>query len=347
MSKTNPNRRELLGGASALTIASVSATALTMSPVQAAQSGSVAAPETTDIDLTGTSILITGSSSGFGRLSALHFARQGATVIASMRNYQDGARPEAEELADLAAEEKLKLHVIEIDVLDNGTVLSGVAQAEQIADGALDVVLNNAGIGIGGPIEVHDEAAADLMFSTNTLGYHRVTRAALPAMRERGQGLVLAVSSQLGRLIIPNIGVYCATKFAVEAMFEGMAYELVPFGIDVCIIQPGGYPTKIWENGTRYMDALLARSDEARQTAYADHLRMSAGMSASEMTTDPMDVPRAIATVIAMPQGQRPLRVPVHPNTEASSAANAAMREIQSAVLGGGGYAAWHAAVTD
>lgn len=328
-----PSRRTLLAGAAALSAA--------------AMTGKSAAQESAAPDFAGKSVLITGTSSGFGRLTALHLARTGATVIASMRNYRKGKRAEAQELADIAADENLKLSVVEIDVMDSALVKSGVRRAEEIAGGPLDLLVNNAGVGYGGAVEFNDEEAVYHQFNTNILGYHRMARAVLPGMRGRGQGHIVNLSSQLGRLIVPNIGIYCATKFGVEAMFEAMAYELAPFGVDVTIIEPGGYPTKIWVNGKRYSDALLERSDDERREAYAAHIQMAQGLMNGQYSTDPMDVPRAIAEIFAMAPGKRPLRRPVHPNTQATDSANAAMAQIQAAVLGGGAYASWHAAVTD
>jgi NAD(P)-dependent dehydrogenase (short-subunit alcohol dehydrogenase family) len=298
-------------------------------------------------DLSGKSVLITGASSGFGRLAALHFARSGATVIASMRNLKKGARPEAAELLDIASKEKLKLTVVEIDVTKDAQVASGVIEAEKTAGGALDVLLNNAGIGGAGPVELYNHAETMRHFDVNLFGYQRMARAVLPQMRAKGRGLLVQVSSQLGRIVAPNIGIYCATKFAIEAMFEAMAYELAPFGVDATIIQPGGYPTKIWENGERYMQELLASADEGRKAAYDAHLRLAEGFFGGGGTTDPMDVPRAIADIIALPPGKRPLRRPVHPNTQATDALNAAHTQVQATVIGRGPYKAWHDAVVD
>lgn len=326
------NRRTLLGGAAALG-------GLAMAGPAGAE-GAWA-------DLSGKSVLITGTSSGFGRLSALHFARSGASVIASMRNLKGGKRPEAQELMDAASSEKLKLSVVEIDVTKDDQVAAGVAAAEKTAGGALDVVLNNAGIGVGGPAELYDMKNLQRAFDVNFFGYQRLARAALPGMRARRQGLLVEVSSQLGRLVLPNLGAYCATKFAVEAMFEAMAYELAPFGVDVTIIQPGGYPTKIWKNGERYFDELLSAAAPERKDAYAGHIEMASGMFNGGGSTDPMDVPRAIADIIALPPGKRPLRKPVHPNTQASDALNAAHAQVQAAVLGQGRYKTWFDAVAD
>ena len=329
--KVSIDRRALLAGTATLVAAEAA---------RAAQAeGSAAAP-----DLSGRSVLITGASSGFGRLSALHLARSGATVVASMRNLDKGRRPDAVELLDIASGEKLKLTVAEIDVTAEAQIAAGVAQAEAAAGGALDVLLNNAGIGIAGPVELHDHAQAMRQFDVNLFGYHRMARAVLPKMRAKGQGLLVQVSSQLGRIVLPNIGMYCATKHALEAMFEAMAYELAPFGVDVTIVQPGGYPTKIWDNGARYMNDLLAGADDARKAAYAGHLELAQGFFGGG-STDPMDVPRAIAEIIAMPPGKRPLRRPVHPNTQATDALNAAHAEVQATVMARGPYKAWHDAV--
>ncbi|NNC38156.1 MAG: SDR family oxidoreductase [Acidimicrobiales bacterium] len=322
------NRRALLAGASLLATASVGTAAV--------------ASEDVTVDFSGKSVLITGTSSGFGRLSAIHLARLGATVIASMRKLDRGKRPEAVELKTLAKEENLDLHVIEIDVISDKQVKRGVAKAEKIAGGALDVLINNAGIGLAGPIEINDTEATQLIFETNLFGYQRMARAVLPKMRDAKSGQIFNVSSQLGRLLLPNIGMYCATKFAVEAMFETMAYELAPFGVDITIIQPGGYPTKIWDKGRVYYNDLIARLDDDRKEDYSAHLQMAEGFFNGGGTTDPMDIPRAIAEIMAMPTGQRPLRKPVHPNTMASDTANAAMAKIQSAVLSQGPYAKWH-----
>lgn len=329
-----PDRRMLLGGASAL------AAAAAIAPGRAQDADAIP-------DFSGRSVLITGTSSGFGRLASLHLARMGATVIASMRNFQNGERAEARELMQIAEEENLKLSVIEIDVLDDAQIASGVAQAEEIAGGAIDVLVNNAGIGMAGPVEINDMEATRLIFETNLFAYLRMARAVLPKMREQGAGQIFNVSSQLGRVLIPNLGMYCATKFGVEAMFETMAYELAPFGVEITIIQPGGYPTKIWENGRRYMDDIIAGADPERLAAYDGHLQMASGLMSGQYSTDPMDVPAAIAEIMAMPAGKRPLRRPVHPNPAATANANAAMAQIQAAVLGGGGYRAWHQAVTD
>lgn len=335
MTPFRPNRRELLGGASVL------AAAASVPGAAGAQE------EAAEPDLNGKSVLITGCSSGFGRLAALHMARRGATVIASLRNLDGGNRPEAVELKETAAQDNLPLSIVEIDVTDDAQVASGVAAAEEIAGGAIDVLINNAGIALSGPVEINDMEATRLIFDTNLYGYLRMARAVLPKMRAKKAGQILCITSQLGRFLLPTVGMYSATKFAGEAMFEAMAYEMVPFGVEVTIIEPGGYPTKIWENGRRYIEDLLSRVSEEEKEAFAVHLEIANRFLQSNPPTDPMDVPRAMAAIIAQPQGSRPLRKVVHPNPRLAEAANEALAQIQAQVLSQGPFAAWHSAVTD
>ncbi|MCI5046226.1 MAG: SDR family oxidoreductase [Aquisalinus sp.] len=319
------NRRQLLAGAATLAAAA---------PVAA--TSAAAASDTPD--LTGKTVLITGCSSGFGRLGAEHYARLGAKVIATMRNLP---RPEAAALRELAASKSLPIHVVEIDVLSDEQVATGVAEALRLADGRIDVLVNNAGIGITGPVEVQDMEATKLAFDTNVFGCHRMVRAVLPAMRAQNKGQIFSISSQLGRLIVPGAGHYSATKFALEAMSEQMAYELVPRGIDVTIIQPGGYPTEIWVNRNRYTSDLKNRSEEERLSGYPELVPAMGTEDGTGRNTDPMDVPRAIAEIIAMPPGQRPLRRAVHPTFRPQEDINRVSADSQLAFLGETPYGPW------
>ncbi|MDR6831896.1 MULTISPECIES: SDR family oxidoreductase [unclassified Sphingopyxis] len=314
-----PSRRQLIAGAAALTATSpalLQATTPYMAPF-----------------LKGRTILITGASSGFGRIGALYYARLGAKVIATMRGLP---RPDAETLTAEAAKEKLDLHILEIDVTDDESVGHGVADALELAGGRIDTLINNAGIGITGPVEVQDMAATRLIFETNVLGIQRMLRALLPQMRAAKSGQIFNISSQLGRVIVPGGGHYSATKFAVEALSEQLAYELVPHGIDVTVIQPGGYPTKVWVNRNAYTGALKARSEAALLDAYAPFTRGMGTEDGSGRSADPLDVPRAIAEIMAMPAGKRPLRRAVHPGNKPQEAINRVSAEVQVAWLGGG-----------
>ena len=292
-------------------------------------------------DLSGTSVLITGCSTGFGRLAAEHLARAGAKVFATMRNLP---RPEARELKAISAADKLDLHVLEIDVMSDDQVAAGVDRAQAMAGGTLDVLINNAGISYGGPVEIQDMEATRHMFDTNVFGPHRLARAVLPAMRAAKRGLILNVSSQLGRVIAPSYGMYSPTKFALEAMSEGLAYELVPHGIDVTVIEPGGYPTMIWKNANENSLSLVARA-EAKHFAGYPALVERLGQRTGGGTTDPMDVPRAMAELIAMVPGTRPLRRPIHPGPKPQVPINTVSAQVQVDWLGSSAFGSWVQAV--
>jgi NAD(P)-dependent dehydrogenase (short-subunit alcohol dehydrogenase family) len=320
---TKISRRSLMGGAAA-TGALVAAAAYAQTDVIKAKS-----------DLKGTSILITGTSSGFGRLAAEDYARKGAKVFATMRNLP---RPEADELTALAEAEGLDLHIIEIDVTDDQMVFRGVAEAERIAGGGIDVLINNAGIGIVGPVEVQDMEATKLAFDTNVFGYQRMIRAALPGMRAKKSGHIFYISSQLGRVIVPGAGHYGATKFAVEAMGEQLAYELVPHNIGVTVIEPGGYPTKVWVNRNRYTADLKARAGAHHLDGYPQLIERMGTEDGSGRDTDPMDIPNAMAEILAMPAQDRTVRKAVHPRRIPQAAINEVSAKTQVEWLGGSAF---------
>lgn len=292
----------------------------------------------TGTPLAGKSILITGCSSGFGRLGAEHYARLGAKVFATMRNLP---RPEATELEALAKAEGLDIQIIEIDVTSDEQVGAGVAKALEAAGGKIDVLINNAGISTSGPIEAQDMEATQLLFNTNVFGPQRMIRAVMPSMRAAKQGQIFNVSSQLGRVIIPGFGQYSPTKFALEAMSEQLAYETVQHGVDVTLIQPGGYPTKIWDNQVPLSAGLKARLPDDVLGAYPALTANMGVAGGGGGDTDPMDVPRAIAEIIAMPRGKRPLRRAVHPGEKYQVAINEVSAKQQIAFLGGSLYGPW------
>lgn len=316
------NRRQLLAATAATGVA------LTACSASASAEGTP--------DLSGKSVLITGCSSGFGYLGATFYAEQGAKVFATMRNLP---RAEGDALAKAAKNKNLDITILELDVLSDVSVNTAMAEAERLNGGALDVIINNAGIGTGAPVELQDMQAMQLLFDTNVMGYQRVARAALPKMRAKKSGLIVNLSSQLGRVMVPGMGLYSSTKFAVESMSEQMAYELVPHGVDVTIVQPGGFPTKIWENGNKLTAPMLERADDERKAAY--QALVDGALRDGGGSTDPMDVPRAIAAVIAKAPGKRPLRLPVHPGAKPQLGINEVSAKTQVAMLGNSPFGPW------
>ncbi|MEO9463074.1 MAG: SDR family oxidoreductase [Marinomonas sp.] len=327
---THFSRRSLIASSAATAVGAFSISAAT-----AHNDGDAAVPSLNK--LRGSSVLITGCSTGFGRLSAEYLAHSGAKVFATMRNLP---RPEADELRAFAKDKGVDITVLEIDVTDDASVAKGVAEAERLNGGALDVVINNAGISYGGPIEIQDLEATKHTFETNVFGPQRMIRAALPAMRAAKKGLIINITSQLGRVIAPSYGQYSPTKFALEAMSEALAYELVPHGVDVSIIEPGGYPTNIWDSANKNSLALLERSDDTHTSGYPE-LVARLGKRTGGGSTNPMDVPIAIAELINTGAGKRPLRRAVHPGSKPQVAINDLTAKVQVAWLGQSPFGPW------
>ena len=289
--------------------------------------------------------LVTGCSSGFGRLSAVELARAGFRTFATMRETTGTNADAAGALATLADRESLTLDVLDLDVRDSASVARSIATAEEA--GPLAVLVNNAGYILAGSIELHEEEDVRAQFDTNIFGYHRLIRAALPGMRARGGGLIVQVSSGLGRIVFPTQGWYVATKFAIEGMSEALAYEMAPFGVDVCIVQPTQYPTQFLANGRRYFEDLAERLDDERNTAYAEQIAMTRfGLQDAE-GPDPRDVATAIRDLALMDNGARPLRRIVSPEPQGLERINAGLAAAQDAVFAGTPFEAWRGAVTD
>jgi NAD(P)-dependent dehydrogenase (short-subunit alcohol dehydrogenase family) len=207
--------------------------------------------------------LVTGCSSGFGLLTALHGTRLGHTVVAAVR------RPDrADALCQAADHEGLPIDVVALDVTSEASVAAAVDEAVQ-RHGSIDVLVNNAGIGIRGAVEDVSVDEAREVFETNVFGVMRVTRAVLPVMRRAGTGVIVNVSSIAGRVSPPFGGVYAASKHAVEALSDALHYEVRPFGVRVAVVEPGSFPTRFDDNrrvagrpGSPYA-GLQARWDDA------------------------------------------------------------------------------------
>jgi NAD(P)-dependent dehydrogenase (short-subunit alcohol dehydrogenase family) len=249
-------------------------------------------------------VLITGASAGFGLLTTKTLLERGHTVVASMRSPAGKNGEIAGELRSAGAS------IVEIDVTDESSVETGVKAATEAA-GGLDVVVNNAGVGVLGLQEAFVTEDWQKVFEVNVFGVQRLNRAVLPQLRAQGSGLVLYVSSLLGRITLPFYGPYNATKWALEAMAENYRTELSGLGVDQCIVEPGGYPTS-------FMDRLITPSDSARSEAYGDLADAARGMIesfeqalAENPAQNPQDVADAIARVIDTPAGQRPFRTVV------------------------------------
>ena len=255
-------------------------------------------------------ILITGASSGFGRDTALTLAREGHTVYASMRESAGRNRDKAASLAAEADKEKLPLKIIELDVTSTDSV--NLAVAGMVAEtGRIDVLFNNAGYATGGVSEGFTDAQVTKQFDVNVVGIQRMMRAVLPHMRKQKDGLVINVSSILGRVTFPFFGFYGASKFAVEALTESYRYELSQLGVDVVMVQPSAYPTNMYNSAQFPSDT--ARTGEYGATgeipgAIINHLMTVFGGADAPK---PHDVAQTISKLVAQPKGKRPARTVV------------------------------------
>lgn len=230
--------------------------------------------------------LVTGTSTGIGFATALHLARNGYRVLASMRNLA-----KAQPLRDAAAADGLELEVVELDVTSEDSV--GAAFEPLHRAGPLDVLVNNAGIGGATPLELTPDDEHRQMFETNYFGAMRCIRAALPAMRERGRGAIVNVTSVAGRIATPNQIAYSASKWALECAGEALAHEVYRFGIRVLNVAPGVVMTSIFENS-----AEATRYD--RESPYKQIMRRNGKLFAAGFRdpAQPEDVARTILAAI-------------------------------------------------
>ena len=230
-------------------------------------------------------VLVTGASSGIGRAAAIEFARRGHLVFAAARR--------EEVLADLASATP-NIEAVSLDVTDADSVRRAWAKIEASTGGAgVDVLVNNAGFALSGPVEILNSADVRRQFATNVFGVLTMTRTVLPAMRARGSGRVINISSVVGRTSFPGMGVYGATKYAVEALSDSLRQEVAGFGVKVVIIEPGFVATNISEAADAH-----GRAGQEIPAAYASMVARGARYLAAQVAKGiaPEQVAAAIVT---------------------------------------------------
>jgi NAD(P)-dependent dehydrogenase (short-subunit alcohol dehydrogenase family) len=275
-------------------------------------------------------IVITGSNSGFGLLMVQNFAKKGHTVFAAMRDVNGKNKAAAAELSQVA-----NVTVVEMDVLNDASVDAAAAKI-----GAVDAAINNAGGFHMGHAESFTTAQVSQAFELNVVGSHRVARAFLPKMREQKRGVLVQLSSCLARLPMPFMGVYAATKAAVEVINESLKYELVGSGVDVCVVEPGPFDTGL-------MAKTVFGADQARIANYMtkDGPQQSGEafgkMMAQPTFQRPQEVADAVVALVEM-TGKRPLRTTVDKIGlgAAADAINATNSEAMKQVLNNMGMGA-------
>jgi NAD(P)-dependent dehydrogenase (short-subunit alcohol dehydrogenase family) len=240
-------------------------------------------------------VLVTGASSGFGRLTVESLARRGHRVVAGLREIGGRNEKAAAELTAFAG----NLRVVELDVTDQDSVDRAVAGLDR-----LDAVVNNAGGIFAGPVEAFTAEEAARQLDVNVLGALRVGRAVLPGLRRQGSGVLIQVGSLSGRVALPFSGLYAASKAALGSITEAWHHELAPFGVESVVVEAASYPTSIGLNAT-------APADAGRMAPYAEAVggfTQAVIKSSTEQAADPQVVADAVVELVETPAGRRPLR---------------------------------------
>jgi NAD(P)-dependent dehydrogenase (short-subunit alcohol dehydrogenase family) len=252
-------------------------------------------------------ILITGTNTGFGRAASETMAQRGYRVLATMRDSSGRNSSTADALRSLANQQGWDLDALDMDVTSNVSVNQAVQQALERA-GRIDVVINNAGISTLGITEAYTVDDFQQLLDVYLFGVVRVNRAVLPVMRRQRSGLLIHVSSGAGRVVVPGLAAYCASKFALEVLADAYRFDLSGFGIDSVVVGPGIHRTPILEK-------ILAPTDQSRVAKYgstAESIARVKGVfeeaSISPETPGPEEVVEAFVRLIETPAGERPFR---------------------------------------
>lgn len=238
-------------------------------------------------------VLITGTSSGFGLLTALEFAQSGFHVIATMRNLAQSDRL-LQQAQQLGLSEQIE--VMQLNVTDHQAILHIVSQIMEKHQ-HIDVLVNNAGVAYGGFIEEIPMEDWSIQLETNFFGLVAVTQAVIPHMRVRREGRIINISSVSGRFGFPGYAPYAASKFAVEGFSESLRLEMLPFGIYTVLIEPGSYNTDIWSKG---FDQISSRASEESPYRQSLEAILQFSRQSAETADDPRKVAQKIVQVAKM-----------------------------------------------
>jgi NAD(P)-dependent dehydrogenase (short-subunit alcohol dehydrogenase family) len=272
-------------------------------------------------------VLITGTNSGFGWLTAHSVAALGHKVYATMRD-TDGKN--AEKAKALAQVENVT--VLDVTLTDDTSIKKAI-DTIVATEGTIDVLVNNAGVTMFGVAESATAADVQRVFDVNFIAPWKLMKLALPYMRKQSEGLIINVSSGYGRFSFPFSAVYGASKFALEGLSEGLHYELRPLGVDVAIVQPGAFPTEMSQKIQLGSDASVV-DDYKVIAGFTDKMFSAIGQMFETVKPDPQDVADAVVNLINLAKGQRPLRTVVDPTTgEIVKTANDAVQVEYAKVL--------------
>jgi NAD(P)-dependent dehydrogenase (short-subunit alcohol dehydrogenase family) len=253
-------------------------------------------------------ILITGTSTGFGKLMTKTLAGEGHTVIATMRGVDGKNASAAKELAAIP-----NVEVVEMDVTNDGSVNNAISKV-LTRHGQIDVLVNNAAIAGFGLVEAYSLDQIRNLFEVNFYGVLRTYQAVLPSMRKHKSGLIINLTSGASGHTLPFMVPYLATKFGVEAITEGIQDELSEYGIENVSIQPGVYPTEMNTGAKAGLHAdKAAIAAEYGEAAVNKMNALGAGLfgKMAEFKMDPQTIADGVLALVNMKKGTRPLRYPL------------------------------------
>ena len=249
-------------------------------------------------------ILVTGASGAFGSLACIQLVENGHQVVGTMRSISGKNEAIANELKSKG------VSLVEMDVTNENGVNTGVKSAIELMDG-LDTVFNNAGIGANGILECFTANDIQRLFEVNVFGVQRLMRAVLPHLRKQGKGTIIHTSSCIGRVTTPFLASYSASKYVLESLAEGYRAELSGFGIESCIVEPGGFPTG-------FMSGMITPSDTERLTEYGEmaslpQTALNGYVAYVESIPEqrPERVAEAVVGLVNTPYGEKPFRTVV------------------------------------
>ena len=253
-------------------------------------------------------VLITGTNSGFGWLTAHSVAALGHQVYATMRDTNGKNAAKAKSLSEVE-----NVTVLDVALTDDQSVNQAI-DTILAKEGTIDILVNNAGFSMSGVAESFTTADVQAMFDLNVFAPWRLIKRVLPAMRKQKDGLIINVTSGFGRFSFPFAAVYSASKFGLEGLSEGLHYELRPLGVDVAIVEPGAFPTEMSQKTNPASDPSV---DEgyAAIAAVPEKMMAAIGQLIQSHHPNPQDVADAIVKLINSKKGERPLRTVVDPIT--------------------------------
>lgn len=253
-------------------------------------------------------VLITGTNSGFGWLTAHSVAALGHKVYATMRDTATKNADKAQALGQLD-----NVTVLDVELTDEASVKKAI-ETIIAEEGKVDVLVNNAGFARNGVAESFTTADVQEIFDINVIGPWRLMKMVLPSMRKQSEGLIINVTSGFGRFSFPFSTMYSASKFGLEAVSEGLYYEVRPLGIDVAILQPGAFPTEMAQKVKFGSDSSVVDGYQAIAD-FPHKMGKAVGEMFENVKPDPQNVADAVVKLIGLSKGQRPLRTVVDPTT--------------------------------